>query len=578
MVEDGIVTVWLNYVDQVLIFAVYALSLNLLLGYAGQVSVAHAAFGAVGGYTVVHYTTTHGMGYLPALAIGVLLAAVLGTILALVSMRLSVEFLVLLTLALGQVLVGLIATYPWLGATFGITTGVPPASVFGRELTTAEAWVIPLLVVVAITFAICWRIGESPYGRVLRALREDEAATQSLGKNVFRAKVIVFAVSTALAGLAGGLYSGYFRLAKPQAFEFGISIAIFTMVVIGGQGNLWGSLVGAAMVIFAEPFLERVVDLSPETAGVVRLILYGVLLLVVIALRPQGLIPEGLRLRRSPAPPATARVVGDRDQGTDRERPSPGHPVLEVAGLSKRFGGIVAAEDLALVLSPGEITALIGPNGAGKTTVFNLLTGFIRPDDGRARLNGTDVVGLTPDAVARSGMVRSFQDVRLFQRLSCLDNVALAVPDQAGERFDRLWWNPASVRDDVSSARARAMHWLEFVGLEDRALTPAAGLGYGEAKLVALARVMATEAPVLLLDEPASGIDTEWVERMKELIARVRDEGRTVCLVEHNLHVVEALADRGYFMELGRITAEGSLDELMSDPRLAAAYFGGGYE
>ena len=179
--------------------------------------------------------------------------------------------------------------------------------------------------------------------------------------------------------------------------------------------------------------------------------------------------------------------------------------MLEVSGLSKRFGGIVAAEDLALSLYPGEITALIGPNGAGKTTVFNLLTGFIKPDNGRARLNGTEVVGLTPDAVARSGMVRSFQDVRLFQRLTCLDNVALAVPGQAGEQFDQLWWNPGAVGADSRQARTRAMHWLSFVGLEDRAHTLAADLGYGEAKLVALARVMATEAPVLLLDEPASG-------------------------------------------------------------------------
>ena len=567
-------TVVINYLDQTLIFAIYALSLNLLLGYAGQVSVAHAAFGAVGGYTVAHFTSAHGMDYLLALGIGVGLATLLGTILALISMRLSVEYLVLLTLALGQVLVGLIATYPWLGATFGITTGVPPATLFGWTLRRPEHWLLPLFGFAAFTYFVCVRIGESPYGRVLKGVREDEQATQSLGKNVFRAKVIVFAVATGLAGLAGALYSGYFQLAKPQAFEFGISIAIFTIVVVGGQANLIGSLIAAFVITFSEPFFERVVDLSPERASITRLILYGVLLLAVIMLRPQGLLPEGTGLppsRRRSAPPTPA----GRDPRPGGADPAGSEPVLAVSGLTKHFGGIVAAEGLELALRPGEITALVGPNGAGKTTVFNLLTGFVAPDAGSVLLGGEEVVGQTPDAIARAGMVRSFQDVRLFAQLTCLDNVAMAVPGQSGERFDRLWSSPSQVRRDTDEALGKGLSWLDFVGLADMAKVRTADLGYGEAKLAALARVMATEAPILLLDEPAAGIDTRWVERMLELIARVRDEGRTVCLVEHNLHVVEQLADRAYFMELGRITAEGTMAELVADPRLGEVYFGG---
>lgn len=575
--------VWLNYLDQALIFAIYALSLNLLLGYAGQVSIAHAAFGAVGGYTVVHYTSAHGMSYSLAVLIGVALATLLGALLALTSMRLAIEYVVLVTLALGQVLVGLISTYTWLGATFGLTTDVPAATFFGIELTSPKHWVIPLLIIVALTYVICWRLGESPYGRMLKGIREDERAVQSLGKNVFRAKVIVFAVSTGLAGLAGAIYSGYFRLAKPQSFEFGISIAIFTMVVIGGQGNLFGSLVGAFLVVFAEPFFERVIDLSPEQASIVRLIIYGSALVLVIMLRPQGLFPEGKRLFRRSADESVINRAGSATRSLAPELDdaksvavSSGVPVLKVAGLSKSFGGIVAANDLDFELNAGEITALVGPNGAGKTTVFNLLTGFLPPDAGSAQLLGAEVVGETSDQIARQGMVRSFQDVRLFGQLSCLDNVTLAVPGQSGERFDDLWLRPRGVRADEADARERAMAALDFVGLSERATTPAGALGYGEAKLVALARVMATDAPVLLLDEPASGIDTQWVERMLDLIGRVRDQGRTVCLVEHNLHVVERLADRAYFMELGNITAEGAIGDLMADSRLAEVYFGGG--
>jgi branched-chain amino acid transport system permease protein len=207
--------------------------------------------------------------------------------------------------------------------------------------------------------------------------------------------------------------------------------------------------------------------------------------------------------------------------------------------------------------------------------VFNLLTGFIAPDSGSVILNGEEIVGKTPDAIARLGVARSFQDVRLFGRLTCLQNVTMAVPGQRGERFERLWYPGAGTGEDELEARAKAMSWLHFVGLSHLAEACASDIGYGEAKLVALARVLATEAAVLLLDEPASGIDTQWVERMKESIFKVRDAGRTVCLVEHNLHVVEALADRAYFMELGRITAEGSIAELTADPRLGEVYFGG---
>lgn len=579
-------TIWVNYFDQILIFAVYALSLNLLLGYAGQVSVAHAAFGAIGGYTVVYLATAHGVAYVPGVIVGMAAATLLGVLIALASMRLSEEFLVLLTLALGEVVVGLISSYQWLGGTFGITTDVPPASILGYELQRPEQWVLPLLVIVAATFLVCWRTGESPFGRILKGIREDQRATQALGANTFRAKVIVFSVATALAALAGALYSGYFQLAKPQGFTFTVSIAIFTMVVVGGEANLFGSLVGAALIVLSEPVIERVLDLSPDQVGIVRNILYGALLVVVIMVRPQGLIPEGVRLRRRAVsgvrsrPPASgrARSVGslaDAGGAAATDPPACGAVVLSTSGLSKYFGGIVAAEDLSLDLCAGQITALVGPNGAGKTTVFNLLTGFLTPDRGSVLLNGREIVGKTPDAIARLGVARSFQDVRLLGRLTCLENVTMAVPDNSGESFGRLWVPGAHTGRDEKAAQATALGWLEFVGLDSMAHKLARDVGYGEAKLVALARVLATEAPVLLLDEPASGIDTHWVERMKELIARVRDAGRTVCLVEHNLHVVEALADRAYFMELGRITAEGTIAQLTADPRLGEVYFGG---
>jgi ABC-type branched-subunit amino acid transport system ATPase component len=248
--------------------------------------------------------------------------------------------------------------------------------------------------------------------------------------------------------------------------------------------------------------------------------------------------------------------------------------VVEVRGLSKSFGGIQAVRDLSLDLERGKITALVGPNGAGKTTVFNLLTGAIRADAGTVLLGGEDITGRRPDAVARRGMVRSFQDVRVFGRLSVLQNVATAVQGQPGERLASLFVAPRKVAAGERRTKARAREWLGFVGLADLSDVPAGRLAFGQQKLLAIARVLAAEGDVLLLDEPASGIDGRWVDVTLELIGRLREAGKTICIVEHSLHVVEQLADVTYFMELGSVTARGRLSDLLREERLAEAYFG----
>ncbi|MGH3745047.1 MAG: ABC transporter ATP-binding protein, partial [Mycobacteriales bacterium] len=294
---------------------------------------------------------------------------------------------------------------------------------------------------------------------------------------------------------------------------------------------------------------------------------------------------EGIAGAVQPPSPVAVDDVGDGDAVqtgrpvavAERERGTPaGRPALVVTGLTKRFGGITAASDLALELRSGTITALVGPNGAGKTTVFSLLTGETRPDAGRVLLHGEDITGMRPDQIAGKGMVRSFQNVRVFPRLSALTNVCLAIQDQPGERIAPLFLRIAHSTASERRVRAQAMEWLSFVGMAEFADQPAGGLAFGQQKLVALARVLATDAEVILLDEPASGIDEQWVDVMLGLIERLRPQGRTVCIVEHNLRVVSRLADHVYFMELGKITAQGTFDELIGDPRLTEAYFGTG--
>jgi branched-chain amino acid transport system permease protein len=612
------VQVWYFYIGIALIYVIFALSLNLLLGYAGQVSAAHAAFGAVGGFLTGYLLQARHWNIVPAVLFGSLVALAVGALVALPSLKLSVEYLILMTLAMSSVIIGFFTTFDQLGGINGLTS-LPKSNLFGWTWQNPSDWMIPLVVAVTVVYAICWRIGESPYGRVLKGIREDDRVTRALGKNVFRFKVVVFAITSAMAGFAGGLLAAFFQLSTPGLFGFSISLSIIAMVIFGGMGNLTGALLGAVVLSSLDPLLTRAIGIRADQAGFVRLIAYGLLLVLLVKIRPQGLLPEGYSLLgvvrgKSQAPVriemlrtqgwrpqvservaalaeaeeaylehsttvigvgATRSVAGGVDPEEARERLWERAPViLEVKDLSKRFGGIVAADELTMTLRKGTITALVGPNGAGKTTVFNLLTGFIRPDGGSVKLHGVELVDRTPDQVARRGMVRTFQDVRLFQQLTCLQNVQMAVQDQPGERLVPLFFHPRRVGAAERETTERAMDALRFVGMQEFADVPAAELSYGQSKLISLARALASDAEVLLLDEPASGIDTQWVDTMLGLIEAMREQGRTICIVEHNLHVVGRLADHTYFMEVGRITAEGRIDELTGSQRLAEAYFG----
>ncbi|GAA1816620.1 branched-chain amino acid ABC transporter ATP-binding protein/permease [Actinomadura chokoriensis] len=560
---------WINYLDQALLLAALAVGVNLLVGYAGQVSVAHAAFAGVGGYTVCFLAGVHDWPYLASLGVAVLVATAFGVLIGLIALGLAEEFLILMTLAFSLGIIGVFATFDSLGGVMGIT-GVDGLRLFGAELATPSDWLVPSAAVLVLVFAVCRRLGESPYGRVLKGIREDAVATRALGKNTFGYKIGVFAVTSGLAGLIGGVYSGWLGQATPSAFGFPLAMAVFAMVIVGGNANLAGSVVAGVALTMIEPLLREVLGVQSTQATLLQVVLYGVLLVAVMIVRPQGLFPE--RSRKAVAPGA-----GPRAQAAPRPGRTPydeAEVVLRAEGLSKRFGGIVAAKDLDLELRRGTITALVGPNGAGKTTAFNLLTGTVAPDTGSVTLNGAELVGMRPDLVVRAGLVRTFQDVRLLGRLTCLENVMLAVPGQPGEHPARLFVPGRAVSRADHDVAAQAMEWLDFVGMADQAATPADALSYGQSKLVSLARALATRADVLLLDEPASGVDATWVETMLSMVAAVRDEGRTVCLVEHNLDVVRELSDHTYFMELGEITASGTLAELTGSARLAEAYFG----
>ena len=592
----------------ILFLVILSVSLNLLLGYTGEVSMAHATFYGIGAYTAGLLTLPAGVGMssrgvssglgwsiYPALVAAVVVAFVLAGLISIPAIsRVRGEYLILLTLAFQLVANQLMNSLEGVtGGPYGITP-IPPISVFGKPLLAPHQAFWALLVVAAVVVVVAWGLGESPFGRILKGIREHEVAVRAIGKNTVLPKVMIFSIAAGMAGLAGAFNAYYVQFVAPGTYSLDLSILAVAVVVLGGAGNLTGTIVAAILLGSLKPILQKVVG---DNAIPWQAVIYGLALVVLVRFRPQGLIPEGtgivpavraLRRRLSPAgrapePAAVAAPapLGDRAAVVSLEVARPAHTppeerqaVLQVEGLSKRFGGLQAVGDVSFALREQLITALIGPNGAGKTTLFNLITGTMRPDSGRVLLRGEDITNGSPVAIARAGMARTFQDVRNFQRLTVLDNVAMAVPGQPGEQpavlLARPWHSIAAER----RTRERAREALDFVGLVDRASEVVGNMSFGDQKLVAIARLLATDCTILLLDEATSGIDPWAVEGVIEVILRLKSLGRTTCLIEHSLHFVERLADHAIFLDQGRVLAEGSFDELTKQEHLAAIYFG----
>lgn len=569
---------WLHVLNMVMIFAVLGCALNILVGYGGVISISIAAFFGFGSYTMAIATSTHELHWTLGLVLAVTITALASAVSAWPALRMRGEYLMLLTIALQMVIFRVFgAARELTGGTSGISD-VPRISFFGEPLRTAGQFLPVSATGLVVALAVALTIGYSPFGRMMRAMRDDEVSTQALGKNLVSVKFSMFAVAGGLAGLAGALYAPYNAFVNPNSFSLDQSIFLVALVVLGGAGNFLGTVVGAAVLVTL-PEALRFVNIGTHSTAPLRNLFYGALLVLFMLFRPEGLLPEGLRLRRSrrqeetdrsePAEEPPQLDLPERDAPTE-----PGPVTLRATGLQKSFGGIQAVKDVDIALRKGIVTALVGPNGAGKTSVFNALTGFVQPDAGTIDLDGTDLTSMPPWQRIHHGVARTFQDVRLFARLSVLDNVAVAVPGQPGERLSGVFLQAPKDRATRRTTRERAMTCLERVGMADRADRQLADLSFGEQKLVSLARLLATDAEVLLLDEPASGVDREWVEQIIEIVRDMAARGKTVCVVEHNLDVVAKVSNYVYFMASGAIVSSGEPQELMADPELSRIYFG----
>jgi len=564
----------------VALYSILSTSYNLLIGYTGLFSIAHAAFYGIGAYTSALLALRLGVSFPLALLAAVLLTALVGGAIGVPALRVRGDYLVIASFGFQMIVFGVMLN--WLAVTRGEggLTGIPRPELFGIKIFSPATY-LPLAVVVAgLCFLVTWWIARSPFGRVLKAIREDEVATQSLGKDIVYFKIAVFALAGGLAAVAGSFYAHYVTFINPLSFTLEESIFIMAVVLVGGAGNLWGSLVGTTALVVA-PEALRFLRIPDAIAAPFRQILYGLLLVLFVRFRPQGLIGErpttvrGLKAlpREGELDSSTLEArLGHRTSGSSAR--SNGKPLLTLNGVSKSFGGIRALDNLSLTLEEGRITGLIGPNGAGKTTAFNVITGFVEPDAGSVVYRGRELRGSKSHEIARLGIVRSFQDLRLFPKMSVLENVLVALPGQRGEQLLFAFLAAPQVfraeRDNIG----RACELLAFVGLAGKTGELAEDLSYAEQKLLALARLLATQADLLLLDEPASGLDPTSVEAIMALIRRLPEYGKTVCVIEHNLDVIKGLAAPVIFLDEGRVIASGTPGEIMADPRLADIYFG----
>jgi len=542
----------LNLFMQAATYAMAVLGLTVVLGYAGQISIAQAGFFGLGAYGVAIGTTMLHLPFLPALLLGVFVAGSLGAILGASTLKLAGHYLAMVTISFQQILTLVLTN--WIGLTNGPDgiRNIPRPSLFGVSLQDSDRYLgLCLAVLYGVGFFVWWLKG-TKLGLGMQAVRDNELAAEVVGVDTYRVKVTAFCLSALLGGLGGGLFAGGFGYISPDQFSFNESVVLLTMVLLGGADAALGSVVGTALLI-----------LLPEWLRFLRgayLAVYGLAVILIMVFMPTGL--WGLLSRLAGPPRLRERDVPDV-LTLGQPDAAQGGPLLEIKGLAKHFGGLKALDGVDISVERGKVHALIGPNGSGKTTMLNVLSGIYRPTRGEVLVDGVKVSGLAPHALAAAGVGRTFQNIRLFHSLTVLENVVIG----AQRPHNRAARTPDQVQ-------RRAMAALDFVGMAARADLKVASLPYGHQRLVEIARALAGNPTLLLLDEPAAGLNLTEKQELVGLLKRLAGHGLTLFLIDHDMNLVEQMADRITVLNFGKRIAEGTPADVLRHPDVIAAYLG----
>ena len=541
-----------NILMQAVTYSVAVMGLTVVLGLCGQINLAQAAFFGLGAYAVGLGTVDYGISFWGCIVIGLGIVLFFGAFLGTSTLRLGGHYLAMVTISFQQILT--LVMINWIPVTHGpdgVSKILKPAL-----FPTPQSYLGFCVVVLAVVGYLVWHLPETKLGRAMRAVRDNELAAGVTGIDVQRTKVIAFAICALLGGLGGCLFAGGFAYVSPDQFSFAESIVFLTMVLLGGVSSPVGAVIGTGLLILIPEWLRFLKSIPG-----LYLAIYGLAVILIVLFMPDGIwgfVSQKLKRFRK-----VLHLSADVPELELVQTQAHADDVLVVTSLSKHFGGLKAVDEISFTVKRGSVHALIGPNGSGKTTTLNVLSGLYTPTGGSVSLDGHDITHAAPHMRTAVGLGRTFQNIRLFRSMTALENVIIG-----GERSGNPVESGALAREE----RARAA--LNFVGLGDRAEDLVTSFSYGHQRLIEIARALAGNPTVLLLDEPAAGLNSTEKMELRDLLKRIAAKGLTILIIDHDMTLVGAVAEHITVLNFGRRIADGDPVSVLNHPDVVTAYLG----